>query len=239
MKQSNIKTPLVFRIGAAVLCVMLIVCYITGRLYARYTATATGSASAKVAKIDCAVNYAFSGYGDLGEIDGDGNIVYAIIEDFSVENTGEVSYTYDLKLKFSKDIASATYDEPVAPPTGITLYAPRDVGTQSDKVTYVYHSSEDSTTGSTTAKTASDLTGGKYTGFEKNKVYYAYSGDGTTYTWSDAALTDGALSVSQQDLMIGQKYYYKILYFIAPAPDVNLTQQQMTLLYKITCTQID
>lgn len=239
MTQSNIKTPLVFRIGAGALCVILMFCHIMGGLYARYTEIATGSVSAKVAKLDCAVNYSFSGYGDLGEIDGDGNLVYAVIEDFSIENTGEVSFTYDLKLKFSKDIASATYDEPVVPPTGITLYAPRDVGTPSDKVTYVYHSSEDSTTGSIVTKTASELTDGKYTYFEKNKVYYAYSDGGVTYTWSDAVLIDGVLSVPQQNLILGQKYYYKILYFIAPAPDVNLTQQQMTLLYKIICTQLD
>ena len=235
MRQLNKeKTPIVFRVGVVLLCAMLITTSMMGGLYARYTTTVTGSATARVAKIDCAVNYEFSGYGDLGEIDGDGNLVYAVIEEFSVENTGEVTYTYDLKLKFSKDVALASYEVPVSV-NGITLYAPKDV----NSVTYVYHPSSDSTSGATATKTTSELTDGKYTEFEQGKVYYAYSTEGTFYTWTYAILTEEELSVSLQTLSAGQKYYYKIIYFIKPAPGVNLTQQQMTLFYNIICTQLD
>ena len=50
MKQLNQKTPWVFRLGVALLCVMLMTTHFTGNLYARYSTTATGSDSARVAK---------------------------------------------------------------------------------------------------------------------------------------------------------------------------------------------
>ena len=50
MKQLNMKTPLVFRLGVVLLCVMLMSTHLTGNLYARYSATATGSDSARVAR---------------------------------------------------------------------------------------------------------------------------------------------------------------------------------------------
>lgn len=235
MKKPNIKTPIVFRVGVIILCALLFSWRLVGDFYARYSTSVTTSNGARVAKIDCAVNYEFSGYGNLGDINGDGGLVYAVIEEFSVENTGEVSYLYDLKLKFSKDVASATYDAPVAPPNGITLYAPKDVS----NVTYVYHPSQDSTTGATVSKSASELTGGAFTAFIANTVYYAYSSDGTSYSWATATLENGALIVPSEPLSIGKKYYYKIMYFIAPIPGLNLAQQQMTLFYNITCSQID
>ena len=52
MKQLNQKTPWVFRLGVALLCVMLMTTHFTGNLYARYSTTATGSDSARVAKFD-------------------------------------------------------------------------------------------------------------------------------------------------------------------------------------------
>lgn len=50
MKQLNMKTPLVFRLGVVLLCVMLMSTHLTGNLYARYSTTATGSDSARVAR---------------------------------------------------------------------------------------------------------------------------------------------------------------------------------------------
>lgn len=235
MRQSNRKAPLIFRVGLMLLCAMLVTTNMMGGLYARYSTTATGSASARVAKIDCAVNYDFSGYGDLGEIDGDVNgTVLVVMEEFSVENTGEVSYTYSLNLKLSKDIASATYDNPANLPTGFTLDAPVNATT----VSYVYHNSDDSTTGTMTNNyKVSDLC--DFSSFEEGKVYYAYSSDGASYTWTTATLNDGVLTVPEQTLTVGQQYYYKIIYFIEISPATNITQQQMTLLYKIMCNQID
>lgn len=238
MNQLNkANTPLVFRIGVILLCAVFYSVHLMGGLYARYSTTMMGSAAARVAKIDCAVNYKFSGYGELGDISGDNNTVFALIEEFSVENTGEVSYTYDLKLKLSKDVASATYDSPVTPPNGFSLSAPRNVGTTNDKVTYVYHASANSTTGSTAKKTASELIG--FERFTQGKVYYAYSSDGKNYTWVEADLAGTVLSLQKQTLAFGQKHYYRVMYFINVTGSTDLTQQQITLLYNITCEQIN
>ena len=52
MKQVNMKTPLVFRIGLALLCAMILSTHLMGNLYARYSTTAVGSDRARVAKFD-------------------------------------------------------------------------------------------------------------------------------------------------------------------------------------------
>lgn len=52
MKQLNIKTPLVFRLSLVLLCTLLITTNMTSGLYARYTTTATGSDSARVARFE-------------------------------------------------------------------------------------------------------------------------------------------------------------------------------------------
>ena len=50
MKQSNkVKTPIVFRIAVVLFCAMLCSLYLVSGLYARYSATATASDSARVA----------------------------------------------------------------------------------------------------------------------------------------------------------------------------------------------
>ena len=49
MKQSNIKTPLVFRIGVALLFALVITCNMMGGLYARYLTRIEGNNTVKVA----------------------------------------------------------------------------------------------------------------------------------------------------------------------------------------------
>lgn len=50
MRQSNRRTPVVFHVGLVLFCLVLFSTYLTGGLYARYTTTASGSDSARVAK---------------------------------------------------------------------------------------------------------------------------------------------------------------------------------------------
>ena len=81
MRKSNkVKIPFVFRLGLVLLCMMMFSTSMMGDLYARYSTTASGSATAQVAKIDCAINYEFSGYGDLGDINGDNDDVFAVMD---------------------------------------------------------------------------------------------------------------------------------------------------------------
>ena len=233
MQQKNSKTPLVFRVSLVLLCALVISTYMISGLYARFIITATRLGRVNVAKIDYSVNYEFSGYGSLGDVDGDNNDVYAIMEAFSVENTGDVTYTYDLSLVLSKDIASASYESP-AEQANFHLGIP--IGKTGVK--YVHHPSSDSTQGQVRDATASELTG--LGSFEAGKAYYAYSADGINYTWVEATLNGKYLSVhSPSGLAPGQQYYYKIIYFIHMTASTTLPQQQMTLFYSITCEQIN
>ena len=50
MRKSNIKTPILFRVGVAMLCAVLFSSYMMSGLYARYSSNVTGSATAQVAK---------------------------------------------------------------------------------------------------------------------------------------------------------------------------------------------
>lgn len=50
MRQSNTKTPIVFRVALVLFCAMLISFSMMGGLYARYVTTISGSDSARVAK---------------------------------------------------------------------------------------------------------------------------------------------------------------------------------------------
>jgi hypothetical protein len=205
-----------------------------GGLYARYSTSAIGTATARAAKIDYAVNYEFSGYGSLGTVSGDNNDVYVVMETFSVENTGEVAYTYNLGLVLSKDIATATYDEP-APQTNFSLAAPLSKNT----VKYVYHPSGNLTEGAVQNNTSVQSLIGKEV-VEARKAYYAYSADGINYTWVEATLNGDYLMVQAPESLIpGQQYHYKIIYFIHITASTKLPQQQMTLFYSITCEQIN
>ena len=116
MRQLNKeKTPIVFRVGVVLLCAMLITTSMMGGLYARYTTTVTGSATARVAKIDVAVTYdGLPGY-TLKDVSFDTD-VFAVVETFTVENNGEVSYTYDIQLRLSKDTNVSSFDKVVTDP---------------------------------------------------------------------------------------------------------------------------
>ena len=86
MKQWNIKAPLVFRLGVALLCAMLITSHMMGGLYARYTTTVMGSASANVAK--------FSG----GEVRA--NSDYIIAKDYTGASIHGGYYKLDVQFEF-------------------------------------------------------------------------------------------------------------------------------------------
>lgn len=115
MKQSNIKTPLVFRIGVALLCAILITSHMMGGLYARYSAAATGTSSARVAKISYKFEpeltngklFVSSCPLDMNDVPSDCNIV-AVEESFTLINDGEVAYDYVLKLNLTYENVALT-----------------------------------------------------------------------------------------------------------------------------------
>lgn len=95
MKQSNIKTPLVFRIGVALLCAMLITSHMMGGLYARYHSSGTGSATANVAKFSVSCSSSDSNTTKTLEIGSEETVTYP----FTVTNTSDVTIRYTIVIE--------------------------------------------------------------------------------------------------------------------------------------------
>ena len=92
--QSNRRTPAVFGIGLLLLCLVLLSTSMTGGLYARYTASASGSDAARVAKFD--VGYQFNEVGAPTTLP----VSFVPGQEYSCEisNSGEVAVTYALSI---------------------------------------------------------------------------------------------------------------------------------------------
>ena len=105
MRQLNIKAPLVFRLGVVLFCAMLITFSMMGGLYARYSTTVTGEASAKVAKFDVKVT------GDDGNTDIVVNVSSATDDGSSctitITNKSEVTVQYTLSVSSIAGINAA------------------------------------------------------------------------------------------------------------------------------------
>ena len=95
MKQSNIKTPLVFRIGVALLCAMLITSHMMGGLYARYHSGVTGNAAGSVAKFSVSCSSSDNNTTKTLEIGSEETVTYA----FSVTNTSDVTIQYKIVIE--------------------------------------------------------------------------------------------------------------------------------------------
>ena len=104
MKQSNIKIPLVFRLGVALLCVMLVTFSMVSGLYARYSSTATGEAGASVAKFDVQVTGDDGVFVDVSQATDN---VYTI----KITNLSDVTVRYTLSVSDISGV-SATFDGP-------------------------------------------------------------------------------------------------------------------------------
>ena len=105
MKQVNIRTPLVFRLGVVLLCAMLITFSMMSGLYARYSTTVTGEASAQVAKFDVQVS------GDDSGVSVD--VSQATDNDYTItiKNDSEVTVRYSLSVSFDEvPGVSASFD---------------------------------------------------------------------------------------------------------------------------------
>ena len=92
MKQSNIKIPFVFNLGLVLMCLMLISFSMMGGLYARYSTTATGEATAQIAKFDVQVT------GDPTGVDVNVAEVTKGVYTFTITNNSDVTVEYDLTM---------------------------------------------------------------------------------------------------------------------------------------------
>jgi hypothetical protein len=84
--------PAVFGIGLELLCLVLVSMSMTGGLYARYTASASGSDAARVAKFD--VGYNFDGAGQVLPV----SFVPGQEYECEITNSSEVAVTYALSI---------------------------------------------------------------------------------------------------------------------------------------------
>lgn len=90
--QQNTRVPAVFGIGLVLLCLVLVSMSMTGGLYARYTASASGSDAARVAKFD--VGYNFDGAGQVLPVSFVPGQKYVC----EITNSSEVAVTYALSI---------------------------------------------------------------------------------------------------------------------------------------------
>ena len=227
MKKINIKAPLVFRLGVVLMCVMMLTCHMMSGLYARYTSSAQGSATATVAKLDVQmsgtnVNYAFD---ENHAFNADLGVVYAVVVELEVINTGDVAYEYQLNLRLS---TASSYEDATTPDACIKLAAPRNM-TQVEVI---------EGNNAATIKTAGELTNNDVSKFEIGNAYCAISEDKNSYTWFPVTVNnDGTAVCDKQTLAVGEIHYYKVIYFIQMSHEISF--KNMNLLYSITCEQID
>ena len=219
MKNKNRKTPVVFRVGVSLIFAVFFSMFLMGNLYmAKYGTTVNGTSSAQVAKIDCKVyqgqNFNPTLVSNL-TLRGDSSDIYAVVLTVTVENTGDVSYGYELALDVKP------LDESGDPNNRITLGAP---------------------TGTNAVKYISDaaISVGGSGAFTTGNAYFATvigSGDAV---WSTKAIdASDKLVISHANLGIGEKHSYQVVCFIdCRYLDVSLLED-IKIDYDITCTQID
>ena len=112
MKKSNKRAPLVFYFGVFVLCMTLFSSHMTGGLYARYTSSASGSDSARVARFDVSIGLPSETKFDLNCYDAaKQSISYQIEVAPTAKN--EVAVQYSLVVTFAE-----------APPSWLVLSIP-------------------------------------------------------------------------------------------------------------------
>ena len=92
VRQSNIKIPFVFNLGLVLMCLMLVTFSMVGGLYARYSTTATGEATAQIAKFDVQVT------GDTTEVAVDVAQETEGVYTITITNNSDVTVEYDLTM---------------------------------------------------------------------------------------------------------------------------------------------
>lgn len=87
MKQRNINTPFVFRLGIVLLGILFMSSYMISGIYARYTTSMSGSANTKVASFDVDANCAYDSATD--------KYILTIVNDSEVTVSYTVSFMVD------------------------------------------------------------------------------------------------------------------------------------------------
>ncbi len=100
MKKLNKRTPVVFHVGLVLLCLVLFSTYLTGGLYARYTTTASGGDSARVAKFHITSGGNWTGSSEAVDLElnfFDPAKLKDILS-FTISSSSEVAVKYDVVI---------------------------------------------------------------------------------------------------------------------------------------------
>lgn len=94
MKKFNKNIPLIFRIGAALLCAMLITSHMMSGLYAKYLSSAVGINSAQVATFNVTCSSDDNNQTKVLEIGSNDTVTYT----FKVANNSDVAIEYTIQI---------------------------------------------------------------------------------------------------------------------------------------------
>jgi len=126
MRQSNIKTPLVFKIALGLICAMMVSFHLLGGLYARYSSMADGSDSSRVASFNITGEYT-SGQLDKFELNFFDPAKQTHSVTFKVTSDSEVAVKYDIIVTMPEEMKS--YDWLIITLDGNNLTAEENVFT--------------------------------------------------------------------------------------------------------------
>ncbi|MBR4971466.1 MAG: hypothetical protein IKY59_00680 [Oscillospiraceae bacterium] len=217
-KPSESFAAAMLRMAFLLLCLLMLSVYLMGGLLAKYNATATGSAQAQVAGIDCdiridAIDFVFNPA--PARIN-----ALAVIHKITITNNSEVSYTCTL--------TPSVQNIPEQYRAAYTLHAPRD-----------FPSVKCIENDSLGVSTLGDL----YMEIAEGKVYYAIpSNEGDV--WHSLTVENGEVSIPLGLLEIGASATIKVAYFIDLTKGVNFTvlsdPDAMPKLHcEVICEQVD
>ena len=225
MTKSNSKTPLVFRIGLALLCAMILSTHLMGNLYARYSTTAVGSDRARVAKFaggtvtldsDALNNQMISG-NQIIIWSGNNDAYHALIATFTLTfDACEVTREYSFSASCKDTATKCTFVCPSA--------------------SNFFKLDGENYTAVDISKIDSSLTE-----VEQEKVYYRIGSSGS---WTSGKLSDNKLTISDPSFTISAEkeaqQTIQILFFVNAAHSATTDfSDTLSFDYALNCSQVD
>ena len=95
MNQLNIKTPFVFRVGVALLCMLLITLHMVGGMYAKYSSSVSATGQVRVAVFDVRCISGDENSSKTLKIGTGESVTYS----FTVKNLSDVSIQYNTVIE--------------------------------------------------------------------------------------------------------------------------------------------
>ncbi len=217
----NRMPPLIFRAALVLLCLVVLTSGMTGRLFAKYYAAASGSDSARVARFSGG-GVTYEKFDPKGDITAEyGEAQYYVFEaNFTVTfGEAEVSRQFDFNTYFDGNAAVNTSLVCPADSSSVKFITINDEGTAVDGSLAVF--------GGTGA-------------FTQNTVYYSVND-----VWSSQTEKDDIAFFNDENIpMAGKSYDITILFFVKGYTENNSTEdirleEDIPITYQLECWQVD